>query len=129
MVKPITDPLFDLLLDLATSYDPEISTKDDGNHLTAIACSCLLSLVIVRGSTGKLLSAASALLMCPKQLANQNIHLPLVMTALQRSIYAVLLGKVTRPDWLTHGVPIQSKIDTFPIKNSGNKQNFFSVSY
>lgn len=109
-----------MLLDLATCYGPEgTAGADDGNHLTALACSCLLSLVIVRGSTGKLLSATGALLMCPKQLANQNIHLPLVMTALQRSIYAVLLGKITRPDWLTHGIPIQSKIDMFSVKNSG----------
>lgn len=115
----ILDPLFDLLLDLATSHGPESTTPDDGNHLTAIACSCLLSLVVVRGSTGKLLAATAALLMCPKQLASQNIHLPLVMTALQRSLHAVLLGKISRPDWITHGIPIQSKIDLFNVSNSG----------
>lgn len=69
----IIDPLFELLLDLATSHGPESSVPNDGSHLTAIACACLLSLVVVRGDTGKFLSAAAALLMCPRALALQNI--------------------------------------------------------
>jgi hypothetical protein len=68
------DPLFDLLLDLATSHGPESDAANDGSHLTAVACACLLSLVVVRGDTGKLLSATAALLMCPRALASQNIH-------------------------------------------------------
>ncbi|KAL0280278.1 UNVERIFIED_CONTAM: hypothetical protein PYX00_001618 [Menopon gallinae] len=116
----VMDPLFDLLLDLATTNGVECKTPDDGNHLTAIACSCLLSLVVVRGSTGKLLAAAAALLMSPKQIANQNVQLPLVMTALQRSLHAVLLGKISRPDWITHGIPNQSRVDTFKIGNAEN---------
>jgi hypothetical protein len=68
------DPLFDLLLDLATSHGPESAAANDGSHLTAVACACLLSLVVVRGDTGKLLSATAALLMCPRALASQNIH-------------------------------------------------------
>lgn len=69
----VIDPLFDLLLDLATLHGPESSVPNDGTHLTAVACSCLLSLVVVRGDTGKYLSAAAALLMCPRALALQNI--------------------------------------------------------
>lgn len=57
--------------------------------------------------------------MSPDQVANQNIQLPLVMTALQRSLHAVLLGKISRPDWITHGIPNQSRVDTFKIGNSG----------
>lgn len=68
------DPLFDLLLDLATSHGPESAAANDGSHLTAVGCACLLSLVVVRGDTGKLLSATAALLMCPRALASQNIH-------------------------------------------------------
>jgi len=72
-----SDPLFDLLLDLATSHGPESDAANDGSHLTAVACACLLSLVVVRGDTGKLLSATAALLMCPRALASQNIHVRL----------------------------------------------------
>lgn len=68
------DPLFDLLLDLATSHDPESAAANDGSHLTAVACACLLSLVVVRGDTGHLLAAIAALLMCPRALAVQNIQ-------------------------------------------------------
>ena len=70
----VIDPLFDLLLDLATLYGPESAVSNDGTHLTAIACACLLSLVVVRGDTGKFLAATSALLMCPRALAVQNIR-------------------------------------------------------
>lgn len=69
-----TDPLFDLLLDLATSHGPESAAANDGSHLTAVACACLLSLVVVRGDTGRLLAAIAALLMCPRALAVQNIQ-------------------------------------------------------
>lgn len=69
----VIDPLFDLLLDLATLHGPESSVPNDGTHLTALACACLLSLVVVRGDTGKFLSASAALIMCPRALALQNI--------------------------------------------------------
>ena len=69
-----TDPLFDLLLDLATSHGPESAAANDGSHLTAVACACLLSLVVVRGDTGRLLAAIAALLMSPRALAAQNIQ-------------------------------------------------------
>lgn len=68
------DPLFDLLLDLATSHGPESAAANDGSHLTAVACACLLSLVVVRGDTGRLLAAIAALLMSPRALAVQNIQ-------------------------------------------------------
>ncbi|XP_050301011.1 E3 ubiquitin-protein ligase MYCBP2 isoform X2 [Anthonomus grandis grandis] len=112
----IIDSLFDLLLDLATLHGPESSVQNDGTHLTAVACACLLSLVVVRGDTGKYLSAAAALLMCPRALSVQNIQMPAVLSSLQRSIHGVLLGKLVRPDWLTHGVPQSSKIDSFQVK-------------
>lgn len=70
----VIDPLFELLLDLATLHGPESSVSNDGSHLTAIACACLLSLVVVKGDTGKYLSATAALLMCPRALSMQNIQ-------------------------------------------------------
>lgn len=45
--------------------------------------------------------------------------MPAVLTALQRSVHGVLLGKVVRPDWITHGVPKNSRVDTFHVKMSG----------
>jgi hypothetical protein len=47
------------------------------------------------------------------------LQMPAVLTALQRSVHGVLLGKVVRPDWNTHGVPKNSQIDTFRVKLSG----------
>lgn len=70
----VIDPLFELLLELATLQGAEGSVANDGRHLTSIACACLLALVVVRGDTGKYLSATSALLMCPRSLAIQNIQ-------------------------------------------------------
>ncbi|XP_018571542.1 E3 ubiquitin-protein ligase MYCBP2-like [Anoplophora glabripennis] len=112
----VIDPLFDLLLDLATLHGPESSVPNDGTHLTAIACTCLLSLIIVRGDTGKFLSATAALLMCPRALALQNIKMSTVLCSLQRSVYGVLLEKNIRPDWITHGVLDNSVIDSFCLK-------------
>lgn len=42
--------------------------------------------------------------------------MPSVLSTLQRSVHGILLGKVTRPDWLTHGVPATSLTDSFRIK-------------
>ncbi|KAJ8916890.1 hypothetical protein NQ315_013358 [Exocentrus adspersus] len=112
----VTDPLFELLLDLATLHGPESSVPNDGSHLTAVSCACLLSLVVARGETGKYLSATAALLMCPRALSFQNIKMPSILCSLQRSVYAVLLEKCTKPEWITHGVTSNSKIDSFCIK-------------
>jgi hypothetical protein len=49
--------------------------------------------------------------------------MPAVLTALQRSVHGVLLGKVVRPDWFTHGMPKNSRIDTFHVKMSGGAYN------
>lgn len=70
----IIDSLFDLLMDLATLHGPESSALNDGNHFTAVSCACLLSLIVVRGDTGRYLTAAAALLMCPRVLSIQNIQ-------------------------------------------------------
>lgn len=45
-----------------------------------------------------------------------SIQMPAVLSTLQRSVHGILLGKVIRPDWLTHGVPSSSLIDSFGLK-------------
>ncbi|KAL1456648.1 hypothetical protein WDU94_001361, partial [Cyamophila willieti] len=111
----VIDPLFDLLLDIATSCDSKTeSTKcESGNSLTAISCSCLLSLVTVRGETSKILQAITMLLMSPRRLSLQSIYLPQVMTSLQKSVQSVVLEKLVAPDFISHGVPKSSKLMTF----------------
>lgn len=49
--------------------------------------------------------------------------MPYVLTSLQRSVHAVLLGKLVRPDWITYGVPKCSKIYTSTLKLSSEMNN------
>lgn len=44
------------------------------------------------------------------------LQMPCVLTSLQRSVQAVLLGKLARPDWITYGVPKCAKIYTSTLK-------------
>nr|XP_022909947.1 E3 ubiquitin-protein ligase MYCBP2 isoform X2 [Onthophagus taurus] len=111
----VCDSLFEILQDLATSHGPESSVPNNGTHLTALACACLLSLVVARGNTGKFLSAAASLIMCPRALSLQNIKMPHILTDLQRSVQSVFLGKTMKTDYFLFGVPHQSKMLTFPI--------------
>ena len=61
-------------MDLATAGASTAHVeKTDGNMLTSLACSCLLSLVVARGDTGKILAAVAVALMSPSQLASQEI--------------------------------------------------------
>lgn len=49
--------------------------------------------------------------------------MPCVLTALQRSVHSVLLGKLARPDWITHGVPKSSKINMATLKLPNEMSN------
>ena len=70
----VLDALYQLLMDLATAGATTVQTeKPDGHMLTALACSCLLSLVVARGDTGKILAAVAVALMSPSQLASEEI--------------------------------------------------------
>lgn len=113
----LINPLYDLLLDLATLFGPGNGDKNDANSWSAIGCSSLLGLSVARGDTGKILKAVAALLMSPKILSTQNIQLPLVLSTLQRSVQAAALGKSTKPDYLKNGIPSNSLIDEFCVKN------------
>ena len=43
-------------------------------------------------------------------------QVPMILTYLQRSVHAVLLGKTSRPDWLACGAPKSALIDRLSIK-------------
>ncbi|XP_064119634.1 E3 ubiquitin-protein ligase MYCBP2-like isoform X5 [Macrobrachium nipponense] len=111
----VIDALFNLLLRLATASNGDVLTCPS-SPLVGVACACLLSLVVARGETGKFLRATADILMTSRQLASQSIQVPVILTFLQRSVHAVLLGKTSRPDWLTGGVPKSSLIDKFSVK-------------
>ncbi|XP_013400127.1 E3 ubiquitin-protein ligase MYCBP2 [Lingula anatina] len=105
----VIDTMYKLLMELAVVQGD--SSPKEGNSLTALACTCLLSLCIARGDTGKLLSAASAMLMSPPPLRTQNIKVPGILVSLQRSVQAVLLGRTYGPDWLTCGIRRKALVD------------------
>jgi len=62
-------------MEIATNTGPDF--VHDGQSLTSLACSGLISLVISLGDTGKLLTAVSALLMSTGSLATQHIKVQL----------------------------------------------------
>lgn len=87
----------------------------ESESLSSLACACLLSLVIARGDTGKLLSAVASLLMSPSSLATQQLHVPTILVRLQQSAQAVLLGRTQLPEWLSEGVKASALALTVPI--------------
>jgi hypothetical protein len=125
----VINPLFELLLELASS-SPNYSTDNcepstsatsvndnSQQQLKCLSCCALLSLVTARGDTGKILTAINALLTSPRLTSyNDDIETPNILISLQRSVHSVLLGKKKRPDWLTHGFPINSFCDSFRVQ-------------
>lgn len=128
----VIDALFEMLLDLATTYQPynencenKPSTSTsllESNALStelllklkSYSCSALLSLVVARGETGKTLTAVAALLTTQSK-NSEEIEIPNNLIALQKSVHSVLLGKTNRPDWLTCGFPKSSLCDSFHL--------------
>ncbi|XP_054723026.1 E3 ubiquitin-protein ligase MYCBP2-like [Uloborus diversus] len=119
----VIDALFDLLLEISstTFSAADQSQSSYASTLTSYACACLLSLVVAKGDTGKLLSAASAMLMSSQILALEEIPTPGIMASLQRSVHAVLFGKTVGPDWLTHGFPSCALFSSFAVQIPKNK--------
>ncbi|XP_011290756.1 E3 ubiquitin-protein ligase highwire [Musca domestica] len=112
--EELINPLYDLLLDLAT-----MSTTENGGSeadWSAVACSALIGLCIARGDTGKMLKAIAALIMSPRHLSLQRIQMPAVLGMLQRTVISAALAKPTCPDFYTKGVPLNSIINEFTIK-------------
>jgi hypothetical protein len=68
---------------------------DDGRSIRALSGACLLSLAVAYGDTGKLLSAASAMLMSPRGF--EHIIMPAILASLQRSVVSVMLGQTDHP--------------------------------
>lgn len=70
-------PLYDLLLNLATLHGGLTTPQDSLNDLSnwsSVSCSALLGLCVARGDTGKSIKAIAALIMSPKMLSGQNIQ-------------------------------------------------------
>ncbi|GAB6023050.1 hypothetical protein CHUAL_007142 [Chamberlinius hualienensis] len=114
----LIDSLFNLLLELSSATPNE--TKDlpspsSFTSLTSVACSCLLSLVVARGDTGKLLHAVSSVLTSPRNLVTEDLKIPCVLTSLQRSIHAVLLGTTNLSDWINTGISTKALIGSFSL--------------
>ncbi|KAM8720838.1 hypothetical protein ACLKA7_006822 [Drosophila subpalustris] len=114
--EDLINPLYDLLLDLATMPAAISSSTGAEANWSAMACAALLGLCIARGDTGKMLKAIAAMLMSPRQLSAQIVQLPAVLAALQHTVVSAALNKPTRPDFYTHGVPHNSLIDEFALK-------------
>eukprot|EP00058_Branchiostoma_floridae_P002865 XP_002588353.1 hypothetical protein BRAFLDRAFT_81492 [Branchiostoma floridae] len=106
-----------LLIDLVNNSGPETSPTTDCTSLAALACSCLLSLVVARGDTGKLLNAVAALLISPGSQSAQAVKVPSILSSLQRSVVAVLLGKPQQPSWLSCGITKESLVDTWKLES------------
>ncbi|XP_048243746.1 E3 ubiquitin-protein ligase MYCBP2-like isoform X7 [Haliotis rufescens] len=117
----VVENLYNLLMEIATNVGSDIVF--DGQSLTALACSALISLTIALGDTGKLLKAVKALLMSPSSLASQDILVPGILTSLQKSVQAVLLGKAQLPDWFNNGVKTKSHSHKFNIANLKNSES------
>ena len=76
MVYVCVESLFQLLMELcSSSVVRDVSGGAGGSveSVSSVSCCCLLSLVIARGDTGKLLTAVAAMLMYSTRLAAQHI--------------------------------------------------------
>lgn len=109
--------LYDLLLDLATTSEiTSPAERCEYIPLSDIACSTLLGLCVAKGDTGKLLKAATATIITRKLSLHQRIQLPQILIKLQRSVQAVILGKLSKPSLFTCGIPQDSLIEEFDIE-------------
>ncbi|XP_074650729.1 E3 ubiquitin-protein ligase MYCBP2-like [Tubulanus polymorphus] len=110
----VIDSLFLLLMELTSKSNPEQNCQSSYS-LSAVACACLISLVVGRGDTGKLLSAIGAMLMSSAKLASQDIRVPSILTSLQKSVQSALLGTTIHPDWFNNGIPDKARTEVIPI--------------
>ncbi|XP_041054897.1 E3 ubiquitin-protein ligase MYCBP2 isoform X1 [Carcharodon carcharias] len=98
----VLESLFHLLLE--TTIRSTGMADNISQSLTALSCACLFSLVVAWGDTGKILQAVSAILTSNGSHACQPIQVPTILNALQRSVQAVLVGKIQIQDWFTNGI-------------------------
>ncbi|XP_023654220.2 E3 ubiquitin-protein ligase MYCBP2 isoform X4 [Paramormyrops kingsleyae] len=98
----VLESLFYLLLE--TTVRSTAMSDKTGQALAALSCTCLFSLVVCWGDTGRILQAVSAILTNNGSHACQTIQVPTILGALQRSVQAVLVGKVQIQDWFGSGI-------------------------
>ncbi|KAF2975157.1 hypothetical protein EK904_003165 [Melospiza melodia maxima] len=111
---PKAKSLFQLLLEITVrSTGMNDST---GQSLTALSCACLFSLVAAWGETGRTLQAISAILTNNGSHACQTIQVPTILNSLQRSVQAVLVGKIQIQDWFSNGIKKAALMHKWPLK-------------
>ncbi|XP_067419374.1 E3 ubiquitin-protein ligase MYCBP2 isoform X7 [Emydura macquarii macquarii] len=110
----VLESLFQLLLEITVrSSGVNDST---GQSLTALSCACLFSLVAAWGETGRTLQAVSAILTNNGSHACQTIQVPTILNSLQRSVQAVLVGKIQIQDWFSNGIKKAALMHKWPLK-------------
>ncbi|XP_066542914.1 E3 ubiquitin-protein ligase MYCBP2 isoform X1 [Hoplias malabaricus] len=113
----VLESLFHLLLE--TTVRSTGMNDPTGQALTALSCACLFSLVVAWGDTGKTLQAVSAILTNNGSHACQTIQVPTILNALQRSVQAVLVGKIQIQDWFGNGIKRAALMNKWVLKEVG----------
>ncbi|XP_036396029.1 E3 ubiquitin-protein ligase MYCBP2 isoform X8 [Megalops cyprinoides] len=110
----VLESLFHLLLE--TTVRSTGMNDTTGQALTALSCACLFSLVVSWGDTGKILQAVSAILTNNGSHACQTIQVPTILNALQRSVQAVLVGKIQIQEWFGNGIKRAALMNKWVLK-------------
>ncbi|XP_073470395.1 E3 ubiquitin-protein ligase MYCBP2 isoform X18 [Aquarana catesbeiana] len=110
----VLESLLQLILEITVRSTGANDTT--GQSLTALSCSCLFSLVVAWGETGKTLQAISAILTNNGSHACQTIQVPIILNSLQRSVQAVLVGKIQIQDWFTSGIKKAALMQKWSLK-------------
>ncbi|XP_077071825.1 E3 ubiquitin-protein ligase MYCBP2 isoform X13 [Siphateles boraxobius] len=110
----VLESLFHLLLE--TTVRSTGMNDPTGQTLTALSCACLFSLVVAWGDTGKTLQAVSAILTNNGSHACQTIQVPTILNALQRSVQAVLVGKIQIQEWFGNGIKRAALMNKWVLK-------------
>lgn len=93
------------------SPQKSIESNEEKKNWCAIACSVLLSFIVARGDTGKIIKAITSILMSSNAALSQQIKLPEILIKLQKSVECAALGKPERPTFFEYGIPQNSLID------------------
>ncbi|XP_011407139.1 PREDICTED: E3 ubiquitin-protein ligase MYCBP2-like, partial [Amphimedon queenslandica] len=91
------------------------------SKLSAVASSCLVSLVVALGQTSKILSAIAALLIGPNDYNGHYLKVPDILRSLQVSVKAVLIGSPYDTDWFDQGIQTKSLVDKWPLPGLDHK--------
>ncbi|XP_048823594.1 E3 ubiquitin-protein ligase MYCBP2 isoform X14 [Lagopus muta] len=110
----VLESLFQLLLEITVRCTG--MSDSTGQSLTALSCACLFSLVAAWGETGRTLQAISAILTNNGSHACQTIQVPTILNSLQRSVQAVLVGKIQIQDWFSNGIKKAALMHKWPLK-------------